>query len=224
MRSALPYVSADPTGKSPRDRCAAPGPRQSLPEKIFLFSELQISPIFSAIPSHSKGALGRTSRTRDGDVMDAAASGLTCDGRASLRRLVSDRRQADERRPGPAKPLAETDGRVQPSRVVLAPRRWCQVLRRRGRPNRARTLPSIRKATVARKPDHREEHEAAVKPLRAERRVFWCICKDCARLFDFGRRWLRVQQAPGVPTPSLPGGKDNDGPRARKTRGEIADL
>jgi len=104
---------------------------------------------------------------------------------------VSDRRQADERRCG-----------VQPSRVVLAPRRWCQVLRRRRRPDRARTLPSIRKATVARKPDHREEHEAAVNPLRAERRVFWCICKDCARLFVFGRRWLRVHQAPGVPTPS----------------------
>jgi hypothetical protein len=32
-------------------------------------------------------------------------------------------------------------------------------------------LPSIRKATVARKPDHREEHEATVNPLRAERRV-----------------------------------------------------
>jgi len=107
---------------------------------------------------------------------------------------VSDRRQADERRCG-----------VQPSRVVLAPRRWCQVLRRRRRPDRARTLPSIRKATVARKPDHREEHEAAVNPLRAERRVFWCICKDCARLFVFGRRWLRVHQAPGVPTPSRGG-------------------
>jgi hypothetical protein len=37
--------------------------------------------------------------------VDAAASGLTRGCRASLRRLVSDRRQADERRLSPAKPF-----------------------------------------------------------------------------------------------------------------------
>jgi hypothetical protein len=83
-------------------------------------------------------------------------------------------------------------------------------------------LPSIQKATVARKPDHREEHEAAVNPLRAERRVFWCICGDYARLSVFGRRKLRVHQAPGVPTPSLLGVTTMIYLARKNLRGEIA--
>ena len=39
------------------------------------------------------------------------------------------------------------------------------------------------------------------KPLRAERRVFWCICGDCYGLAFFLPDQLRVHQAPGVPTP-----------------------
>ena len=43
------------------------------------------------------------------------------------------------------------------------------------------------------------------KPLRAERRVFWCICGDYARISLFWAYEVRVHQAPGVPTPSLRG-------------------
>jgi hypothetical protein len=102
-----------------------------------------------------------------------------------VKQPVSYRRQADERRLSPAKPLAETGG----SRTVKSCGSGTSTLvpslleAKSAQPGAEQ--PSIQKATVARKPDHREEHEAAVKPLRAERRVFWCICDDYARLFVF---------------------------------------
>jgi hypothetical protein len=59
--------------------------------------------------------------------------------------------------------------------------------------------------------------------LRAERRVFWCICGDCYGLAFFSLPGqLRVHQAPGVPTP-FEGETKNDTSREKKSRGEIAD-
>ena len=76
------------------------------------------------------------------------------------------------------------------SRVVLTPRRWCQV---RGKQNFSR-------ATVARKPDHRGERGVSRKPLRREGRdasaepvcscAFFCACLHTRP---------RVQRAPGFP-------------------------
>src|SRR5471030_2664669 len=78
-------------------------------------------------------------------------------------------------------------------------------------------------ATVPKKPDHRGERVISCKPLRAERRVFWCICGQYARFCFVERTRMRVHQAPGVPTPFR--GRDVENQTSReKSRGEIADL
>jgi len=53
------------------------------------------------------------------------------------------------------------------NRVVLTPRRWRQVLRRLVRLNRAGQNLNFRKATVAKRPDRRGEHEISRKTMRA---------------------------------------------------------
>jgi hypothetical protein len=142
--------------------------------KIFLFFRNQNQAISVAVPPHR------------GAYHDRRLRGAGCDGRDSVGRarrsqgemnLVSDLRRADERRCQLFSPeLAGShevrldpwrDGRVRRSRVVLTPRRWRQVLRRCIRPNRVSNASSIRKATVARKPGHRGEHEVSREPIRA---------------------------------------------------------
>src|SRR5713101_7046365 len=73
-------------------------------------SSLQIR----AIPPHQRG-VSRSSRTRGADAVDAAAFCAQRDCRAGDE-PVSDQRHADER-----------CCCVRRSRVVLTPRRWCQV-------------------------------------------------------------------------------------------------
>jgi hypothetical protein len=93
-------------------------------------------------------------------------------------------------------------GRGRRSRVVLTPRRWCQVLREAAaQPGLDASL--IRKATVARKPGHRGDTRARrkpLKPLRREGRIASAepVC-SCAFCYVHLHARPRVQRAPGFP-------------------------
>jgi hypothetical protein len=132
----------------------------------------QIKTISFAIPPHR------------GAYHDRHLRGTGCDGRDSVGRATGSQggccreRSAGARTNGAANRLRQNspdrtrsgktfgaDGRGRRSRVVLAPRRWRQVLWRCIRPNRARDASSIRRATVARKPGHRGEHEVSRNPF-----------------------------------------------------------
>jgi hypothetical protein len=86
---------------------------ESLLQKYFCFHPPQIISRTLAIPSHKRGVGHRHERGRD--AVDAAAS-CAQRGRRAGDEPVSDRQHADERC---------CCGRR--SRVVLTPRRWCQV-------------------------------------------------------------------------------------------------
>jgi hypothetical protein len=107
-------------------------------KKIFCFSELKITPISS--PSRPlKGCFANVTNA-GWDAVDAAASGTTRDGRAgeaACELSTASRRPALKpgeafgvRRVCPVEALAETGSCVRRNRVVLMPRRWCQVSRR----------------------------------------------------------------------------------------------
>ena len=76
------------------------------------------------------------------------------------------------------------------SRVVLTPRRWCQV---RGR--------QLSRATVARKPVAGESTKEAVKTIaRGMLGVCWCdLTNACAFRFLPSHTRLRAHRAPGIP-------------------------
>ena len=89
--------------------------------------------------------------------------------------------------------MAATDERWRGgrrSRVVLTPRRWCQV---RGKQN-------FSWMTVARKPGHRGERGVSRKPLRREGRDASAepVC-SCAFFCTLLHARPRVQRAPGFP-------------------------
>jgi hypothetical protein len=109
-------------------------------------SSLQIR----AIPPHQRG-VSRSSRTRGVEAVDAAAFCVRRDCRVGDE-LMSDQQHADER-----------CCCVRQNRVVLTPRRWCQV---RGV---ASALPGLDKtypqATVAKQPGHRGEREISRKTI-----------------------------------------------------------
>src|ERR1700684_2604041 len=120
----LHILSADSTrrAKRPAPQALICPPCPAPSEKIFCFSEVQITAIFAAVPSH-RGA----SRDRHG-------RGAGCGGRGCAdneRRFSAD---------------------VQ-SRVVLTPRRWCQVCEK----ERRRRWPTS--------PEHRGDHGVAVKTI-----------------------------------------------------------
>src|ERR1700726_3496559 len=78
------------------------------------------------------------------------------------------------------------------------PRRWHQVLRRLvGPTGRGQNL--IRKATVARKPDRRGEHEISRKTIAWGRWANLVNLVSAHAFLFFCVRRLRVRQAPGVP-------------------------
>jgi hypothetical protein len=104
-------------------------------------SSLQIR----AIPSHKRG-VSRSSGNAGWDAVDAAASCVRWDCRAGDE-PVSDQQHADER-----------CCCVRRSRVVLTPRRWCQVRGCYVGPTGLRHNVSPR-TTVAKEPGHRGERE-----------------------------------------------------------------
>ena len=75
------------------------------------------------------------------------------------------------------------------SRVVLTPRRWCQVLEKQ-----------VSRETVAKKPGHRGERVISRKPLRREGRIASAepVCSCAFSLCTMHAR-PRVQRAPGFP-------------------------
>jgi hypothetical protein len=84
------------------------------------------------------------------------------------------------------------------SRVVLTPRRWCQVCERQ-----------LSRATVANKPGRRGEHEISRKPLRRECRVNRRDRGDYARmLILFCMRGCGRIERPAFPAPSDQEGKE----------------
>jgi hypothetical protein len=101
-------------------------------------SSLQIR----AIPSHKRG-VSRSSGNAGRDAVDAAASCVRWNRRAGFFESVSDVRRADERCCS-----------VRRSRVVLTPRRWCQVRGVLFGPTGLRQNLALR-TTVAKEPGHR---------------------------------------------------------------------
>src|SRR6266849_468836 len=112
---------------------------------------------------------------------------FACDGVAGrVERSVSDHKHADER-----------CCRGRQNRVVLTPRRWRQVLRRRvGPTGRGHSIFADDGGKRARSPG-RARHKP-LKPLRRECRVFRGTCGDY-RVLTTNAHGLRVQRAPGVP-------------------------
>jgi len=123
------------------------------------------------------------------------------DGRAELKRLVSDQQRADER-------CLPAYGR---SRVVLTPRRWRQVLRSRVGPNRGlrtRTYPQVMVANKPGSPGEARRGNRLIKPLRAGKcRVISgvLVCYSCAFLpIQSGTRGRGCKRAPRrSPRPSF---------------------
>src|SRR3984893_13895227 len=115
--------------------------RPVLVAKIFRFTR-RANHLYKFAPSHpTRGAYRDRHETRGADAVDAAAFCVRRDCRVGDE-LMSDQQHADERCCS-----------VRRSRVVLTPRRWCQV---RGV---ASALPGLDKTypqmTVARQPGHR---------------------------------------------------------------------
>jgi hypothetical protein len=136
---------------SPPDRlicptgCSGSSAVQPLFQKNFPSRLTQINSISLDVPS-LRGALARSSRTRDGmrwTRQRQAREGIA--GRVSRERS----QRADEQR-----------WRGRRSRVVLTPRRRRQVQRRQVGPT-GRGQNHIRWTTVTNKPDHRGEHEVS---------------------------------------------------------------
>ena len=113
--------------------------------------------------------------------------------------------------------VAACDERCQrgrPRRVVLAPRRWCQVLKKL-------TLLRDDGGNKARSP--RRARYTPLKPLRGECRVNRCDRGDYARmLILFCMRGCGRIERPAFPAPSASGGTmfvDDSGAIARRERG-----
>ena len=159
-------------------------------------SSLQIR----AIPPHNRG-VSRSSRTRDGmrwTRQRFARNGIA----GQVERRVSGRRHADERC---------CSGRQ--NRVVLTPRRWCQVCGvASAQPGLDKTYPWT---TVANKPGHRGEHEISRKTIACGNagrfrctRLLVCIFTNAKRARGRG-----CNGHPAFPTPSF-GADDSATPRA----------
>ncbi len=99
------------------------------------------------------------------------------------------------------------------SRVVPTPRRWRQVRE------------NISRATVARKPGHRGEHEISRKPPRRESRIASAgpVC-SCAFFRAFVHTRPRVQRASGFPCALLFSEGDNRRKARAQSRREIGNL
>src|ERR1700694_4720846 len=99
------------------------------------------------------------------------------------------------------------------SRVVLTPRRWCQV--------GGKMIPA---ATVARKPGHRGEHGISCKTIArgmpGETGV--TVVTTLACLFLFYMRGCGCIERPAFPAPSLIEGQRSESGRA-KSRGGMAE-
>jgi len=109
-------------------------------------------------------------------------------------------------------PVTYGTGSGRRRRVVLAPQRLASSWR------------SNPPATVSNKPDHRGEHDISRKPLRGECRVdSWCDRGDYPGAAFFSARQLRAHWAPGIPCALSSRAGPKRTPRAKKSRGEIAD-
>jgi hypothetical protein len=118
--------------------------------KIFRFTR-RANHLYKFAPSHpTRGAYHDRHETRGADAVDAAAFCARGDRRAGY--PVSGQQRADERRCC-----------VRRTRVVLTPRRWCQVGGvASAQPGLDKTYPLT---TVAKEPGHRGELEISRKTI-----------------------------------------------------------
>jgi hypothetical protein len=155
------------TGKSHAPRANLQIKVQPFLEKYFASAVGQITPTSSPVPS-----LGGAARDRHGRGAGRGGRGSVGAQRGRRAVLRARERFHSVQTNGADPPSLKLrrdwyqarraafskGGRGRRNRVVLTPRRWRQVLRRHIEPNRA-SVRYIPKATVAKKPGRRGEHE-----------------------------------------------------------------
>jgi hypothetical protein len=133
-----------------------------------------------------------------GAYRDRHGRGTGCGGRGSIGARSGRRAVFRERLPARRRTM---QARGRRSRVVLTPRRWRQVLRRRARPNRAKLAvnPQGDGGKKARSPGR--ARYKPLKPLRAGMPgESGCNRGEFARvLLTLLHARLRVRRAPGIP-------------------------